>query len=269
MEAYANVLDGYIRDIDVLISYYALRSRAQAEKFFDVSRRNNWSVFLDSGAFSAMTQNVEIDIDEYSKFCLLYEDECEFICSLDVIGDYHNSKKNYLYMRDVKNVDCIPVFHVNSPFSALIDLVSDVDNYIAFGVAGNQTLTRALNAWIIKCFEIVGTNKKVHGFGLTSWKIMQNYIWYSVDSTTWISAGKYAEIIVHVPGSLVRVRRSKDQYVNLIKTISKSTYQDVDPRSLIVARKATLNEYRPILLYNMKSFINFCAELDTRRNRGI
>jgi len=37
---------------------------------------------------------------------------------------------------------------------------------------------------------------KVHGFAMTSHKLMMRYPWYSVDSKSWISFGSYGQIIM-------------------------------------------------------------------------
>jgi hypothetical protein len=37
---------------------------------------------------------------------------------------------------------------------------------------------------------------KVHGFGLTSIRVMTQFPWYSVDSTSWVMFGRYGAILV-------------------------------------------------------------------------
>ena len=49
-------------------------------------KNNKVELFLDSGAFSAFTQKVTIDIQEYIAFIKEHEDIIDVYANLDVIG---------------------------------------------------------------------------------------------------------------------------------------------------------------------------------------
>jgi hypothetical protein len=60
--------------------------------------------------------------------------------------------------------------------------------------------TVQLIPWLDRMFSEFLTNEKgipkfkVHGFGLTSLKLMLRYPWYSVDSTSWVMTGRMGSI---------------------------------------------------------------------------
>lgn len=177
-----------------LVSYwYVINSRGW--DIIEYANNNNIPVFLDSGAFSAMTLGSNIDINEYIEFCKDYKDRFEVIASLDVIGNWENTEINHIKMRDA-GINSIPCFHVREPFEFLERLLKDND-YIAVGVAGNQRLTTKVMTWLTKVFSIrnnINPDCKIHGFALTSGTVMSNFDWYSVDSTAWLAGRRFNRV---------------------------------------------------------------------------
>jgi len=55
---------------------------------------------------------------------------------------------------------------------------------------GNRKL---LDSWLEEIFEKYPEHK-FHGFGLTSFKLLRKFRWYSVDSTTWGQGGRFGRI---------------------------------------------------------------------------
>lgn len=160
-------------------------------------------LFLDSGAFSAFTQGVAIDIYEYIDFIKKYQDVIEIYANLDVIGTGKDSAKetykNQKIMEEA-GLNPIPVFHLHEPFKYLKRYCENYD-YIALGIAG-VTQHQTLVPWMNKCFtDYICDGKgwpklKVHGFAVTSLKLMLRYPWYSVDSTSWVITGRMGGIYV-------------------------------------------------------------------------
>lgn len=192
-----------------LFSYYHLNERNFGIDTWEylMKRKNKVNLFLDSGAFSAWTQGLEIDIEEYINFIKSNKDFIEIYANLDVIGvggmqpnkltakyTYNNQK-----IMEKAGLSPIPVFHYGEPESYLKYYVENY-NYIALGVAGN-TGTK-LFPWLHRCFSnYICDNKglpkiKVHGFAVTSLKLMLRFPWYSVDSTSWVITGRMGAIFV-------------------------------------------------------------------------
>lgn len=154
---------------------------------------------MDSGAFSAWTQNLEINIDDYCEFIKKYGELLDQYISLDVIGDGDASYKNWVYMRE-KGLRPLPVFHAGSDLKYLRIYVEQVD-YICLGaVASLDEEARIRNLdmlWKDFLIDKDGMPKvKVHALGVTSVPLMLRYPWYSVDSTTWLKVGMYGNVFI-------------------------------------------------------------------------
>jgi hypothetical protein len=161
------------------------------------------NIFLDSGAFSAMTKKVVIDLDKYIDFIKEYQDKLEVYANLDVIGDAVGTWKNQKYMES-KGLRPMPVFH--SMFEDdewLLKYMEDYDYIGIGGIAGTgfskENLTQRLDEIFEKYICPAPSRMpvvKIHGFGMTSFSLMLRYPWYSVDSTSWIITGRTGSILV-------------------------------------------------------------------------
>ncbi len=142
--------------------------------------------FLDSGAFSAFTRNIEVDIDKYIEFIYKFKDRMTVYSVLDNITDWKKTQKNLEYMES-KGVNPLPCYHYGEPIEILEKMVEKYE-YIAIG--GMVPIsTKDLYPFLDMCFNIIcdsnGNAKiKVHGFGMTTLQLIQKYPWHSVDSTS-------------------------------------------------------------------------------------
>jgi len=167
------------------------------------------NIILDSGAFTAWTKKVNIDIDEYAKFVLEYIDHLDYVVGLDVIPAEFGRKptvteieesasmgwNNYQYLlgKGIPKEKLIHVFHQGENFKWLERMVEEIP-YIGLSPANDRT-TGEKKKWLDQCMKYV-TNEngmpkvKFHGFAVTAFELVKRYPWYSVDSATWIiSAG--------------------------------------------------------------------------------
>lgn len=154
--------------------------------------------FLDSGAHSAWTKGVKIDLDAYIEFIKEHQQYIKVYASLDDIHDWKTGIKNTEYM-EKEGLAPLPVFHVGEPWHVLDDFVKRYD-YIALGGNGKASNAEALNlfmreAWSRICDDAGKAKVKVHGFGMTRRELMKTYPWYSVDSTSPILAAGMGRII--------------------------------------------------------------------------
>jgi len=137
---------------------------------------------LDSGAFSAHSQGITIDLDKYIDCCkgLLNEDATlTEVFALDVISDWRASLKNAEHMWK-KGVPAIPCYHVGEPKNVLIGLAKDYPKIALGGAVGYGRKEK----WAASCFGLVWP-KKIHGFGFGSDKSILSLPWHSVDATNW------------------------------------------------------------------------------------
>ena len=170
---------------NILESYHYIDKESAVKKI----RAEGVKVFLDSGAFSAFTQGVEIDVGEYCDYIHKNADIILFPSVLDAIGDADGTWHNQQEM-ERRGTTPLPCYHYGEPTEILDYYVS---RYPYITIGGMVPIsTPQLFVWLDRIWEehlthADGTPKcKVHGFGLTSLPLMKRYPWYSVDSSTWV-----------------------------------------------------------------------------------
>jgi hypothetical protein len=162
--------------------------------------QNKVELFLDSGAFSAWSQGKNIDIQEYISFIKENETVIDIYANLDVIGDAQATWNNQMIMEKA-GLHPIPCYHYGEDEKWLKRLLNKNYEYIALGGMVPIT-TQALIHWLDNLFSKYLTNEngipnvKIHGFGLTSLRLMLRYPWYSVDSTSWVVTGRMGSIYI-------------------------------------------------------------------------
>jgi len=174
----------------------------------------NGKSFVDSGAFSAWTKGVKINTDMYIYWLNKNDNSIDLFGQLDVIpGDRNqifsqkNVKKsgyeswlNYLYMRDrvISPKKLLYTFHIGEPKEYLKMALEWKDSdgqpipYIALGgLVGKPTEVR--RNFLNMCFNIIrlssNSKVKVHTFGMTERKLLEEFPITSADSTSWIMTG--------------------------------------------------------------------------------
>jgi len=157
-------------------------------------------IFLDSGAFTLENQQVK-DIqkylDDYIDYILKYEDRLLAYANLDDVHDAEIGWKNQKYMEG-RGVVPIPVYHYGEDFKWVERFVNEYD-YVGVGGVARGIPTASLRALLDRIFGYIykkGLSVKVHGFGITGFKFMMRYPWYSVDSTTWLKQAGFGRILL-------------------------------------------------------------------------
>lgn len=165
-------------------------------------------IILDSGAFSAWNKGKKIDIDDYISFCIKNQEIIDYIVSLDVIPgapfvklteqDRRNSAiegwRNYKKMLNagIPADKLIHVFHQGEDFRWLEKMANEIP-YIGISPTNDKTTFQKL-VWLNECRKYItdkeGNAKvKIHGFAVTSLKLVFDFPWYSVDSSSWSLRG--------------------------------------------------------------------------------
>jgi len=185
-----------------LLSFYAIMNKSDHfsknnEKYYSKFK----NVFLDSGAFSAATIGVNINVNDYINYLKNNAQYLTIYACLDVIGNAEATSMQQLYMES-QGVTPLPVFHLsqNTNYESF-DKMCEKYDYIALG--GVAKMTRdviRLTKHFDKIFTIIGKHLKqgrkikTHGFGVTSQWLLEKYPFYSVDSTSWIAGQQYGNI---------------------------------------------------------------------------
>lgn len=232
------------------------------QKAVDRMRREEVKVFLDSGAFSAFSKGVEVDLGRYCDYIHANKDIIEHVDGqplasvLDAIGDADGTWKNQRAMEE-RGVTPLPCYHYGEPTEVLDYYVK---NYSYITIGGMVPVsTPQLKLWLDRLWAYHLTDErgfpkvKVHGFGLTSLPLMLRYPWYSVDSSTWVQWA--ANGMVLIPGRAGQVdvsskssrRKITGQHLDSVSELETKAIEDeiracgVDPdrlRELYYARWA-------------------------------
>lgn len=177
-----------------LESYHYFNSEKMTAKV----RENGLKIFLDSGAFSAFTKGISVDLQEYCRFCTLNTDIIEAASVLDAVGDPLKTWENQKRM-EALGVPALPCFHYGEDERYLEYYASNYE-YITLGgmvpISSPQLLLWLDRLWEKYLTDSSGRPKlRVHGFGMTSIPLMKRYPWYSCDSSSWVQIGSIGSII--------------------------------------------------------------------------
>ena len=194
-------------------------------------RRAGDKIFLDSGAFSSFSLGVDVDINAYAAFIKEHRDIIDMASVLDAIGDpegtYHNQNK-----LEKMGVEVLPCFHYGEPW----DLCEYyVRNYPYITIGGMVPISNArLEPWLNELWDRILTDKdgysriKIHGFGLTSRKLMTKYPWFSCDSSSWVQAAANGAVLFPEYDRPIRIsarspgRKTFGQHYNTLPPSAKA-----------------------------------------------
>lgn len=186
---------------NVLESYHYVHK----PQYVQAMRDNGARVFLDSGAFSAHTMGVQIDLPGYCQYIkdnmdiLRVEDGDLMASVLDGIGDPLQTYRNQLDMES-RGVRPLPCFHFGEDERYLEHYVRNYTYITIGGMVGKsvpQLITWLDRIWNKYMVDGSGRPKlKVHAFGITSIPVMESYPWYSVDSSSWVQSGNFGGVLL-------------------------------------------------------------------------
>lgn len=171
-----------------------------------------WDLFLDSGAFTGWSQKKEISVSEYARYVKWSKRIWTVCSSLDFIGRGEEAaRKSYTYFRQLKEAgaEVAPVFHVREPDHWLQRYIDEGHDYILLGgmvaESGRWLEPRLDGLWNTILTASDGAAKvKVHGFGLTNFRLMFKYPFWSVDSSSWLQTGIFGACIFRTEQNTLR-----------------------------------------------------------------
>lgn len=217
---------------NILESYHYIHK----QKYVDELRADNKQVFLDSGAFSAFTQGIEVDLPGYCNYIkrnvdiIRHEDGDMLASVLDGIGDAHLTYENQMAMES-QGVRPLPCFHYGEDEQYLEWYVA---NYSYITLGGMVPIsTRDLFIWLDRIWEKYLTDAagrpklKVHGFGVTTVGIMRRYPWYSVDSSSWVQMAGNGSVLLLPEAKAVSVssnspsRKNAGQHIDTMPPLMR------------------------------------------------
>ena len=216
----ARIID-YAYENDYPLLYSQLNNRGYILKHFNAQTDNktHGKLLIDSGAHSAHTKGVKLDLEEYISFVNSNIDKMSLYVQIDKIpGIYRKPKtakdwleapqlswENYLYMRERSKdyTKLVPVFHQGEDYKWLENLCNyefeggEHIPYIGLSPRGDVSL-QAKYDFCAKCFSVIQKSKnpkvKTHAFGATSLSMLERLPFTSADSTTWVLVSAFGQV---------------------------------------------------------------------------
>lgn len=237
----------------------------------DIKGKSN-KLFIDSGAFSALTRGIQIDIDEYiSKIDAIGEDIYQF-ANLDVIPsvrDFNHLSdtfdagwNNFMYIQAHSKYayKCCFVFHKGEPESKLDIVISyykqhpELKFFALGGLVGDTDNT------LMYCIRICDKIKselpyiKIHLFGYTRLNHLPYIRCDSTDSTTWLKTGATGSIKTRYGLISVSEKQLGNPYnfYNLPIPAQENILKEIKDMGFSFEQVSTDYKYR--MMYNIKYF---------------
>lgn len=201
--------------------YSQINNRGYILKHFDAQAAGKTSgkLLIDSGAHSAHTKGIELDLEEYIGFVNDNIEKLSLYVQVDKIpGIYRKPKtakdfldaprlswENYLYMRERSKdfTKLIPVFHQGEDLKWLENLCNyefpdgKPIPYIGLSPRGDVSLAAKYD-FCASCFSVIQRSKnpnvKTHAFGATSLSMLERLPFTSADSTTWVLVSAFGQV---------------------------------------------------------------------------
>ncbi len=139
---------------------------------------------LDSGAYSVWASGGQVDLGKYiaqCQECFTWPSPPSQVFSLDVIGDWRESRKNTERMWEA-GVKATPCYHLGEPWDVLLSLAKDYPRIAIGGIARSPGKVKL--EFAKQCFARVWP-KVVHGFALCNRRWVEALPFASVDSASW------------------------------------------------------------------------------------
>lgn len=257
-----------------ILNEHEKRERARAEwmlesyhyihnpKYVDEIKQDGIKVFLDSGAFSAFTTGIDVDIRAYCDYCIRHADVIDVASVLDGIGDPLKTWQNQQLMESY-GVRPLPCFHYGEPEEYLKHYI---ENYGYITLGGMVPIsTPQLKLWLDRIWHEYLTDEhgrarvKVHGFGLTVVELMLRYPWFSVDSSSWLQISSFGNVLIPEFGivcfseSSPQIKNQDRHYDNLPAPQREGIRQSVEKRGYDVERLRKLYHSRRV--FNITAFL--------------
>lgn len=159
---------------------------------------DEFSLYLDSGAFTAFTKGTPIDLDVYCEAVKSAACPIDRYFMLDVIGDPAQTRANFNKML-AKGLRPIPVVTRGDDLSAL-DYYFCHSDVVALGSIAKAA--DAASSWA-KAMWDHAAQRHLHLLGVTRIDLLKHLPSYSVDSSAWQHTRRYGGVSIYSGGGRI------------------------------------------------------------------
>lgn len=223
--------------LQMLLSYaYYLKQKTSAMDFF-MKNKKYIELLIDSGAYTAYTQNTPIDLYEYMDFITMLEDNRIIFkyFTLDAIGNPEKTMRNYGKMLK-KNYTPIPIFQRGAKVEHIDEYYINSDVLGMGGISLNVNNTPGYVKFIMDRHIKA---RKIHWLGWSLKDFIMYYKPHSFDSSSVSSGGRFGSIMYLKNNQLLTFdNKSKKSMPAEVRKLVMMTGKD--PKELISWRGGKL-----------------------------
>ena len=204
----------------ILESFYGLKNEKTINR---VAKHDKDGFLLDSGAFTFMNSHKgKVDwedyIERYANFINKYSIKLFFELDIDVLVGYEEVKRLRKILEQKTQKQCIPVWHKSRGIEEFKKMCKEY-KYVAIGGIVVKEITKKDWDMFVPLIKYAHQNGcKIHGLGFTATKDLHKYPFDSVDSTNWLSGGRFGQLHVfngkYIESKSFKNKRAKD-YVQI------------------------------------------------------
>ena len=187
-----------------LESYYSLKNKKNSDFNY---------YLLDSGGFVARTKGININVKDYANYINKFN--IKYVFELDT-NNINETLKNRQYLNKYTKAIIIPIYHWSDykekRYKMLDDMIKNYKYIGIGGIAGENIAQKHEKTLYNFVFNKTRNKIKVHGLGITAKKILKEYPFYSVDSTSWLSMARYGNSKYYTK-QMQTIKSKKEHYL--------------------------------------------------------
>ena len=197
--------------LKLLMSYHYFKKHDLDKIIYENFGDDKPRIFVDSGAFSAFTQGITINLRDYADWVKRWQHWITTYSNSDAIGDAEQTRINQLRLED-HGLAPLPVFHTGEPWHYLEWYIERYPYMALGGMVPYLRNHQKLIPWLVRAFKMAKGRTVYHGFGCTNWELLRPLPWYSVDSTTWNVGAKFGNVpIIDHAGYIKQINMHNDK----------------------------------------------------------
>ena len=228
----------------------------------NIAEMAGWGLNLigDSGAYSADSLGAPISLDAFAEWAHRWKDSLAWVASLDEIGNAKGTWDNWQRLRKM-GLDVVPTVHYGCDPKELDRYVDEGVDFVGLGgMVPRKSEPERLLRWCLSMFKYARDNHpemRFHGWGVTHPRLVQNLPWYSVDSSGFSSAYRYARLTLFDPkqGKMIPITlNGKDIFKH--SELVRKVY-GADPARICVSNNLTRRDLVRVAISSVQKLEEF------------